>query len=79
MTPIETPIFDCDNHDYEARDAFTRHVPRSMQNCCVRWAEIEGLPNPRDILADVADLSAEARDSFLHLNTRSLTERCPAA
>ena len=35
-------IFDCDNHYYEAPDAFTRHVPKSMQDRCVRWAEIEG-------------------------------------
>ena len=34
--------FDCDNHYYEARDAFTRHVPKAMQRRCVQWAEIEG-------------------------------------
>jgi predicted TIM-barrel fold metal-dependent hydrolase len=35
-------VFDCDNHYYEALDAFTRHVPRPMQPRCVQWAEIEG-------------------------------------
>jgi len=34
--------FDCDHHYYEARDAFTRHVPRAMQSRCVQWVEIEG-------------------------------------
>ncbi|MCA9503489.1 MAG: amidohydrolase family protein [Spirochaetaceae bacterium] len=34
--------FDCDNHYYEARDAFTRHVPKQMQRRCVQWAEIDG-------------------------------------
>lgn len=35
-------IFDCDNHYYEAPDAFTRHVPAAMQPRCVQWTEIEG-------------------------------------
>ncbi len=34
--------FDCDNHYYEAEDAFTRHVPKNMRARCVQWAEIEG-------------------------------------
>lgn len=34
--------FDADNHYYEAEDAFTRHVPKSMQPRCVQWAEIDG-------------------------------------
>ncbi len=34
--------FDCDNHYYEAADAFTRHVPAAMQARCVQWAEIDG-------------------------------------
>ncbi|MBW2498110.1 MAG: amidohydrolase family protein [Deltaproteobacteria bacterium] len=34
--------FDCDNHYYEAPDAFTRHVPKAMQPRCVQWAEISG-------------------------------------
>ena len=42
MAPIDTPVFDCDNHYYEARDAFTRHVPKLMQPRCVQWCEIDG-------------------------------------
>ena len=34
--------FDCDNHYYEAPDAFTRHVPDHMQQRCVQWCEING-------------------------------------
>jgi len=38
----DPPIFDCDNHYYEAPDAFTRHVPPDMQPRCVQWVEIDG-------------------------------------
>ena len=34
--------FDCDNHYYEAPDAFTRHVPKKWQKRCVQWCEIDG-------------------------------------
>ena len=34
--------FDCDNHYYEALDAFTRHVPREWQKRCVQWCDIDG-------------------------------------
>ena len=34
--------FDCDNHYYEAFDAFTRHVPREWQKRCVQWCDIDG-------------------------------------
>ena len=37
MTELGYLPFDCDNHYYEARDAFTRHVPREMQARCVQW------------------------------------------
>ena len=42
MSRLEYPAFDCDNHYYEALDAFTRHVPKAMQPRCVQWAEIDG-------------------------------------
>jgi predicted TIM-barrel fold metal-dependent hydrolase len=42
MPPVDTAVFDCDNHYYEARDAFTRHVPPAMQPRCVQWCEIDG-------------------------------------
>ncbi len=34
--------FDCDNHYYEALDAFTRHVDPKMQPRCVQWCDIDG-------------------------------------
>jgi len=42
MPELDYRAFDCDNHYYEARDAFTRHVPKAMQPRCVQWAEVEG-------------------------------------
>ncbi len=42
MSRLDYPAFDCDNHYYEALDAFTRHVPKAMQPRCVQWAEIDG-------------------------------------
>jgi predicted TIM-barrel fold metal-dependent hydrolase len=34
--------FDCDNHYYEALDAFTRHLSLKDGPRCVQWAEIDG-------------------------------------
>mgnify|MGYP002624160264 FL=1 len=42
MTTYDGPLFDCDNHYYEAEDAFMRHVPRRMQKRCVQWVEMDG-------------------------------------
>ena len=42
MAALDYLAFDCDNHYYEAHDAFTRHVPRAMQPRCVTVAEIDG-------------------------------------
>jgi predicted TIM-barrel fold metal-dependent hydrolase len=42
VSELDYRAFDCDNHYYEAPDAFTRHVPKAMQSRCVQWAEIEG-------------------------------------
>jgi predicted TIM-barrel fold metal-dependent hydrolase len=42
MKRYDGPIFDCDNHYYEAPDAFMRHVPRKMQKRCVQWVEMDG-------------------------------------
>ncbi len=41
-TPSHPLIFDCDNHYYEAPDAFIRHVPAGLRERCVRWATIDG-------------------------------------
>lgn len=53
--PFDPPIFDCDNHYYEARDAFTRHVPPAMRRRCVQWAEIDG--RMRHLVGGRVDLS----------------------
>jgi predicted TIM-barrel fold metal-dependent hydrolase len=42
MSDRPPAVFDCDNHYYEAADAFTRHVPKAMQPRCVQWCEIDG-------------------------------------
>lgn len=42
MSDLSYLPFDCDNHYYESHDAFTRHVPKAMQNRCIQWAEING-------------------------------------
>ncbi len=42
MAIYQGPVFDADNHYYEAHDAFTRHVPRRMRSRCVEWVELEG-------------------------------------
>ncbi|HEV8298195.1 MAG TPA: amidohydrolase family protein [Acidimicrobiales bacterium] len=42
MTEVPFRVFDADNHYYEARDAFTRHVPAAMQKRCMQWAEVDG-------------------------------------
>ena len=34
--------FDCDNHYYEALDAFTRHLDPKLGPRCVQWCEIGG-------------------------------------
>ncbi|MBW2446130.1 MAG: amidohydrolase family protein [Deltaproteobacteria bacterium] len=42
MERFDGLLFDCDNHYYEAEDAFTRHVPKRMQKRCVQWVEMGG-------------------------------------
>jgi predicted TIM-barrel fold metal-dependent hydrolase len=41
MATYDGPIFDADNHYYEAHDAFIRHVPKKMRSRCVEWVELE--------------------------------------
>lgn len=48
-------LIDCDNHYYEAQDAFTRHVPRAMRSRCVEWAEVDG--RKRQVVAGKLDYS----------------------
>ena len=40
--PRRLRVFDCDNHYYEAIDAFTRHVEPGMAKRTMQWAEING-------------------------------------
>jgi predicted TIM-barrel fold metal-dependent hydrolase len=39
---VDFPVFDADNHYYEATDAFTRHLDPEMRRRTMQWAEIEG-------------------------------------
>jgi predicted TIM-barrel fold metal-dependent hydrolase len=39
---VDFPMFDADNHYYEATDAFTRHLDPSMRKRTMQWAEIDG-------------------------------------
>jgi predicted TIM-barrel fold metal-dependent hydrolase len=39
---LDYPIFDCDNHYYEALDAFQRHVDPALGGRGVQWCEMDG-------------------------------------
>ena len=41
-TDLDFRIFDCDNHYYEAPDAFTRHLDPAFRKRGMQWAEIDG-------------------------------------
>ena len=42
MDELGHPVWDADNHYYEAIDAFTRHLDPADGRRCVQWATIEG-------------------------------------
>ena len=42
MDELDHPVFDADNHYYEALDAFTRHLDPKLGPRCVQWCEIDG-------------------------------------
>ncbi len=44
MTDLGFPIFDADNHYYEAADAFTRHLPKEYARRGISWIEMKGKP-----------------------------------
>ena len=78
------PLFDCDNHYYEAPDAFQRHVPREMRGRCVEWAEIDG--RKRHVVAGKVDFSVGnplfdpvGPAGSLHEYYRGNPEKLPAA
>jgi predicted TIM-barrel fold metal-dependent hydrolase len=39
---VDFPVFDADNHYYEARDAFTRYIDPAMRKRAMQWATIDG-------------------------------------
>jgi predicted TIM-barrel fold metal-dependent hydrolase len=42
VSELDFDAFDCDNHYYEALDAFTRHLDPALGPRCVQWCEIDG-------------------------------------
>ena len=42
VASLDFQPFDCDNHYYEALDAFTRHLHPMNGPRCVQWAEVDG-------------------------------------
>lgn len=42
MSQVDYPLFDADNHYYEATDAFTRHIETRYAKRAMQWAEIDG-------------------------------------
>src|SRR3990172_7239455 len=42
MAEPDFALFDCDNHYYEALDAFTRHMDPRLAKRAVSWAEVDG-------------------------------------
>jgi predicted TIM-barrel fold metal-dependent hydrolase len=42
MTELPFAYFDCDNHYYEALDAFTRHIEPAFAKRAMQWAMIDG-------------------------------------
>lgn len=42
MALVDFDFFDCDNHYYEALDAFTRHLDPTYRSRGIQWATIDG-------------------------------------
>ena len=42
MAELNFQFFDCDNHYYEAIDAFTRHIEPEYRKRAIQWAELDG-------------------------------------
>ena len=42
MHRLDSPVFDADNHYYEALDAFTRHLDPALGPRVIEWVEIDG-------------------------------------
>jgi len=41
-TELSFRFFDCDNHYYEATDAFTRHIEPAYRKRAMQWAQVDG-------------------------------------
>jgi predicted TIM-barrel fold metal-dependent hydrolase len=39
---LDFPVFDADNHYYEATDAFTRHLDPKLRKRTMQWADVDG-------------------------------------
>jgi predicted TIM-barrel fold metal-dependent hydrolase len=42
MSNVDFTFFDCDNHYYEALDAFTRHIEPAFAKRGMQWAQVDG-------------------------------------
>ncbi|GMU80022.1 MAG: amidohydrolase [Acidimicrobiia bacterium] len=42
MDTVDFPIFDADQHYYEATDAYTRHLDPAMRKRTMQWAQVDG-------------------------------------
>ena len=42
MSTLDAPVFDADNHYYEAIDAFTRHLDPALGPRVIEWVEVGG-------------------------------------
>jgi predicted TIM-barrel fold metal-dependent hydrolase len=42
MPNVDSPVFDADNHYYEALDAFTRHLDPALGPRVIQWVEVDG-------------------------------------
>jgi len=42
MSNVDFQYFDCDNHFYEALDAFTRHIDPAFKKRAMQWVEVDG-------------------------------------
>ncbi len=41
-TALPFKFFDCDNHYYEAEDAFTRYIDPKLKKRAIQWAQLDG-------------------------------------
>jgi predicted TIM-barrel fold metal-dependent hydrolase len=84
MTTLSIPVFDADNHLYETRESFTRHLPQRYRGA-IRYVEVDGrtkiavqgqiseyIPNPT---FDVVARPGAMEDYFRKGNPEGLDRR----